>query len=127
MPHARFHIVNGDSAAGSLRESFGSDPESILVQHDVLSCGPLPSFESLEQWRQLREQFWQRIWDISLSSHHLHDLLSNAQQLRGAKAIFLWMGWGLSDQLLLPSTVRLFELVGAPAEFSTVQFTRYAG
>jgi hypothetical protein len=38
------------------------------------------------------------------------------------------MGSGLSDQLLLPSTVRLFELAGAaPAEFLTVQFSRYSG
>jgi uncharacterized protein DUF1835 len=127
MPYARLHIVNGDSAAGSLRQSFGSDPEVILVQHDVLSCGPLPSFESLEQWRTVREQFWQRICDISLSSHHSHDLLSNVHELRGA-AIFLWMGSGLSDQLLLPSTPRLFELAGAePAEFLTVQFSWYSG
>ena len=126
MPHARLHIVNGDSAAGSLRQAFGSDPESILVQRDVLSCGPLPSFESREQWRKVREQFWRRVWDASASSHHSRDLLSNAHQLQGPKAIFLWMGSGLSDQLLLPSTVRLLELVGAePAKLSTVQFSRY--
>jgi Domain of unknown function (DUF1835) len=128
---AQLFIVNGDSAAGSLGQAIGSD-QGILVQQDVLSCGPLPPLETVEQWREVREQFWQNIWgDLpspSPISHHSRDLLWNTDALRRAEAVCLWMGSGLSDQLLLPSTAHLLELVGAePAEFSTVQFSRYPG
>ncbi|MBI1847630.1 MAG: hypothetical protein HY294_11545 [Candidatus Rokubacteria bacterium] len=32
--------------------------DDLLVSHDDLSCGPLPSFHSLEQWRSVREEYW---------------------------------------------------------------------
>lgn len=128
MPRTHLFIVNGDSAAGSLRQALGLAPESILVQHDVLSCGPLLPVESLEQWRTVRAQFWRRIWDGPAFSDLPRDLLWNVDELRGAQAVSLWMGSGLSDQLLLPSTVHLLELLGTdPAKLSTVQFSQYPG
>jgi hypothetical protein len=126
MPRAQLFIVNGESAAGSLRQALALDPTSILVQHDVLSCGPLLPFESLAQWRRVRDEFWRRTCHGPASSEFSRNLLQNADELREAREIFLWMGSGLSDQLLLPSTARLFELVGTePAKLSTVQFVRF--
>jgi len=126
MPCARLFIVNGQSAAGSLRQALTLHPESILVQHDVLSCGPLPPFESLAHWRKVRAEFWRRNGDIRAASDLPRDLLQNAEELRNTEGVSLWMGSGLSDQLLLPSTAHLFELIGAEvSKLSTVQFSRY--
>jgi len=128
MPHTQLFVVNGDSAAGSLRHGLGLGPESILVQHDVLSCGPLPPFESLAQWRKVRDEFWRGIGDGPDSSDSPYNVLHNDEELRQADRVLLWVGSGLSDQLLLPSTVRLFELIGAdPAKLLTVQVSRVPG
>jgi len=121
-------IVNGDSAAASLCQAFGLDPESVLVQHDVLSCGPLPALEPIEQWRRLREQFWQQICNVPTSPPLSRDLLRNTDRLREAQAVLLWLGSGLSDQLLLPFTVHLFKSLGIElAKLSAVQFSQLPG
>jgi hypothetical protein len=122
------HIVCGDSAAGSLKLAQVCDPEAILVQHDVLSCGPLQPFASLEEWRRVRQHFWLQMCEREVSCDGSHDLLDNAQKLRDAKGLVVWVGAGLSDQLLLPSTLRIAELAGAvqPALW-TVEYTRVPG
>jgi hypothetical protein len=127
MPRTQLFIVNGDSAAASLAQALGSD-QRILVQQDVLSCGPLPPLETVELWRKVREEFWRKIGADLPASHRSRDLLWNTDALRRSEAVCLWMGSGLSDQLLLPSTVHLLNLLGTePAELSTVQFSQYPG
>jgi hypothetical protein len=130
MARTEVFIVNGDSAAGSLGQALGSD-QGILVQHDVLSCGPLPLLETVGQWREVREQFWRSILEDlpspSLAPHDSHDLLSNTDVLRRSELVCLWMGSG-SQTSSFPSTAHLLELVGAePAKLSTVQFSLYPG
>jgi hypothetical protein len=51
------HIVAGPSAAACLQEGVALSPAQVLVHHDLLSCGPLPSLDSLEHWRDVREKY----------------------------------------------------------------------
>jgi hypothetical protein len=55
---APLHIASGDPAAGALQLALECEPDAILVHHDSLSCGPLPPFRSLDEWRAVRERFW---------------------------------------------------------------------
>lgn len=125
MERAQIHIVTGDSAGGTLRLAVGCDSESILVQHDPLSVGPLPRLKSLDEWRSLREEFWDRIDAGIRTGDHQRDLLLHADQLRSCEAITIWAGGGVSDQLLLPWVVHLFTLIDAPlCRMSVVQIER---
>ncbi|HEU4389904.1 MAG TPA: DUF1835 domain-containing protein [Blastocatellia bacterium] len=54
MQGTQIHIVNGESAGGTLRLAIQCGAESLLVMHDVLSVGPLSRVESLDEWRALR-------------------------------------------------------------------------
>jgi uncharacterized protein (DUF4415 family) len=50
-------------------------------------------------------------------------VLQHARELRGCRAVTLWAGSGVSEQLLVPWTVRLMEIVEAPlSALSVVQF-----
>ena len=113
------NIVNGDSAAGSLAEALGSS-DSIIVQHDVLSCGAFPLPQSFDDWVKIRGLFWGMDLPPDCQSH---DILKNPDALRNAEGVCLWMGAGLSDQLMIPAIVHLFRLFGIdPAQLSTIQF-----
>jgi len=113
------NITNGDSAAVSLAEALGSD-RSIIVQHDVLSCGPFPLPKDVEHWIEVRGL----VWGVDLPTEcQSHELLQNADALRAADGVCLWMGAGLSDQLMIPAIVHLFTLFGIdPAKLSMIQF-----
>ena len=100
------NVTNGDSSAGTLRVGLPCEPEEMLVQHDVLSRGPLRRFQSLEEWRRVRGEFWNSIDCGQSFFEPSRDLMSNAQELRDREGIVLWICSGLSDRLLLPSTVR---------------------
>jgi len=113
MEAGLLHVLCGDSAAGSLRSAKACNADAIVVQHDVLSCGPLQQFATLPEWRRLRENFGSSICDHPLYCNQPHDLTDNAHKLSGAPGVVLWMGVGLSDQPLLPSTLYIAELVGA--------------
>src|SRR5262245_26221496 len=100
MESTQIHIVNGESAGGVLLHALGCGRESILVQHDVLSVGPLPRVKSLDEWRKLRQAFWDRIGDEWTNFAYGRDLLLHADELRKREGITIWMGGGASEQLL---------------------------
>ena len=41
-----FHVIHGYSAAGTFHRALPEKSAQMLVHDDVLSCGPLPPFES---------------------------------------------------------------------------------
>src|SRR5215813_8874397 len=122
MEGTQIHIVNSESAGGVLLLALGCGRESILVQDDVLSVGPLPRVNSLHEWRTLRQAFWERIGDEWQYFDYGRDLLSHASELRKCDATTIWVGGGASDQLLLLWIVHLFSLLDAPTcRMSVVQ------
>jgi hypothetical protein len=61
MAEAEIHIVPGPSAGACLQEGLGLAPKALLIDHDCLSCGPLQSLESLEDWRRVRQDYLRSI------------------------------------------------------------------
>ena len=55
------NILHGDSAGGSFKQAFKLRQEEMLVFHDVLSCGPLAKYISIEAWRKFRERYWNNL------------------------------------------------------------------
>jgi hypothetical protein len=60
MPQA-VQVILGLSAAGTLRQAIHPYRDELLVTDDILSCGPLPPFQSLEAWARLRTAYWDSV------------------------------------------------------------------
>jgi hypothetical protein len=92
------HITNGDSAAGTIRET-GIGGE-VLAWRDVLHEGPVPSGLTLEQMSEVRSRFlaslgWGTYKEIRA------EMAERDKRLRSASAVVLWFEHDLYDQLQL--------------------------
>jgi hypothetical protein len=96
----------------------------LLVNEDVLSCGPLPPFQALEQWTRFREAYWDSVAPSDAERSLNLDIRTNIGALREADSIFLWLGLGAAEQLFLAWMVKLLEIIGSRAQVHVVQFTR---
>jgi Domain of unknown function (DUF1835) len=120
-------IAPGLSAAGSLIQAIRPADGDLLANQDVLSCGPVVPFESLDGWRDIRETYWREIYGADFSFDFHRDLLTNAERLRDVTSINLWIGVGAAEQLLLAWTVRLLRSLEIdPALLRVIQFVRDA-
>jgi Domain of unknown function (DUF1835) len=128
MVDSQVHIVPGPSAGGCLQTGLGISPDLVLINHDLLSCGPLPPLGSLDDWRDVRQGYLRSLdrEDPAFAFGNQHrDLLSNLERLRAARTITLWIGTGLAEQLLLVWTVAVLRRLGVDTgKFQTVQFSR---
>src|ERR1700744_4561417 len=110
------NVIQGFTAGGIFVQAMQPEPGELLVNEDVLMCGPLPPFRSSEEWIRLRQDYWNSLLpggdDLPVS----HDLLANTQALREADSIVLWVGLGAAEQLLLAWLVKLFKRIESPAQ-----------
>jgi hypothetical protein len=122
----RIHVLQGFSAAGCFAQAIHPEPEDVLVNDDVLSCGPLPIFRSVEQWTNLRGTYWNTVLpgEFPPPSEFNRDFLKTLLGLQGADSIVVWIGIGLAEQLMLAWIVHLLRFSGSQAQISVVQFTR---
>ena len=119
------HVLQGDSAAGCFRQALHPERGSLLVNQDVLSCGPLPAFESAEQWTRLRGEYWDSVaWDGQAPSTFNGDFLHRISSVDESDSLVFWMGTGVAEQLMLVWSMHLLRLVRSRAKVSVVQFTR---
>lgn len=118
----RINVLHGDSAAGTFMQAVRPAAGELLVAQDLLSCGPLPPFISIEQWIRVRCTYWDFIAPELSSIPFNNDLFTNTKALQEAESVVLWLGLGAADQLLLPWFIRFLELIGSRAQISTVQF-----
>jgi hypothetical protein len=121
------HVVGGDSAAGSLRIALHLSHDQVLVNEDLLSCGPAPATADLGVWRSARERYMREMHvespDFSFGEYAADGLLMNAERLRQEPAIAVWAGLGLPDQLLLAWVVFLFDRLDLDlSKLAIVQF-----
>lgn len=122
------NILHGDSAAGSFKQAFKLHREEMIVFHDVLSCGPLSKFTDIKAWREFREKYWNNLDQgsaIESLSYNTcdRDFYANFNDLVQADEYKLWIGTGLSDQLLLAFVVNL--IIYHDLDFSKISIYQF--
>ena len=123
------HVVLGDSAAQTFRRAFNRS-DILLVDQDVLSCGPTPATYDLAAWQNIRERYWRNLVPVE-ADEHVHspfNVVSNAQRLKEGESIYVWAATSLSEQLFIAFAIHLADAVGADAKrISLVQFDHLTG
>lgn len=123
------NILNGDSAAGGFLQAFATKRPEILVFRDVLSCGPLYPFNNFKQWQSERLYYWELLCqdngsDVNDHSSKNNDFYEDFLNIEESAQIRLWLGMGLSEQLLLCFVVFLFDRLNMDIRrLTVVQFS----
>jgi hypothetical protein len=110
---AGLHIILGDSAGGIFtRVYFARD--RLLIDQDVLSCGPTPPITDLDTWEKMRFNYWGGFVEGGASEHvpSRFNLVDNARRLADAECVNIWAATGVSEQLFIAFAVNLVKLVG---------------
>lgn len=118
------HLLLGDTAGGIFTRVFFAR-DRLLIDQDVLSCGPTPPCADLAAWTQLRHDYWNSIVPGHVGEHvkSRFNLVDNAQRLKDAERIHIWAATGVSEQLFVAFVVHLAQLVGADlGKLALVQF-----
>ena len=117
------HVILGDSAGGIFTRVFFAR-DRLLIDQDVLSCGPTPQCSDLAAWSKLRFDYWSSFVPGG-ASEHVHsrfNLVDNAQRLADAERVHIWAATGVSEQLFIALVVSLVKLVGGdPTRISLVE------
>jgi hypothetical protein len=121
------HILLGDSAGGTFtRVYFARD--RLLIDQDVLSCGPTPPLtDNLVAWSRMRLDYWSSFvaGKVNEHVHSRFNLVDNAPRLRNAERVHIWCATGVSEQLFIAFVVALVKLVGGDLEkIALVQFEK---
>src|SRR4051812_28827979 len=103
----QLHLFTGDAAAMTVGAALGLSADQVLIQHDVISCGPVRAFATREEWIDARDDFWQEVCGGPTFEEFPKDLAVDAQEMARADRLTLWVGAGLSDRLLLPTVMKL--------------------
>ena len=118
------HVILGDSAAGIFTRVFYAR-DRLLIDQDVLSCGPTPPITDLAAWSKLRFDYWTSFVPGG-ATEHVHsrfNLVDNAQRLADAECVHIWAATGVSEQLFVAFVVQLLKRVGGdPTRLTIVQF-----
>ena len=123
------HVILGDSAGGIFTRVFFAR-DRLLIDRDVLSCGPTPGCADLAAWSKRRLEYWSSFvpGDAIEQAHSRFNLVENAQRLADAECIHIWAATGVSEQLFIAFVVHLVELVGGdPTRLALVQFEKTSG
>ena len=118
------HVLLGDSAAGSFKQSGIADPNDVVALRDALSLGPLLPIGDVSSWMDGRRAYWRDL----LSADDLgdeEDLYSDPIALLSNDEIVLWLGTELADQIAqawLPVYLRALD--AQSPELKIIQFER---
>jgi RNA polymerase sigma factor (sigma-70 family) len=122
------HITDGESVAGTLRESAIHD--EVRVYGDLLYEGPAPEGLDSQAWVGVRAQFLSGNGDLTLDQARRY--LESFEDLLGAISkhdeTVLWLDHRLSDQLILIKLLDWFNRVQIRgAKLSLICIGRYPG
>src|SRR5262245_49715046 len=117
------HVILGDCAAEVFRRVF-QPGDRLLIDRDVLSCGPTPRCDDLAVWCKVRSEFWNGvIAGLAPMPDDAFGLLSERERLRTAERITLWAATGLNEQLFIAHVVHRAEEMGIAApKMRLIQF-----
>jgi hypothetical protein len=118
------HVILGDSAAGVFRRVFHPG-DRLVIDRDVLSCGPTPGCTDLAAWCEVRRAFWSSVAPGSALEPQAADfgLLGESERLRKAEQVTIWAATGVSEQLFIAHVLhRAEEWAVDPAKIRLVQF-----
>jgi len=118
------HVILGDSAAGIFHRVFHPG-DRLVVDRDVLSCGPTPLCEKPKAWCEMRRAFWSSVAPGSAPEPEASDfgLLGESERLRAAEQVTIWAATGLSEQLFIAHVIHRAEEWGVDAtRIHLVQF-----
>jgi hypothetical protein len=122
------HVILGGSAAGTFNRVFHPRGQ-LLVDQDVLSCGPTPPRNDLKAWSALRLEYWNSLTPTGIDQYAYspQDVLPDTGKLRAADHLTIWAATSLSEQLFIASTLEIARDAGVdPARISIVQFESVA-
>jgi hypothetical protein len=127
-PARLLNIVNGDMAAASFLHAFGAS-DGLLINRDVLSCGPLPRSVQTAMWQKVRLDFWRKtlshLRDFNFEPSPI-DLLKNAGRLRGPDTPCVWAATGNTDQLTISFVLHQVVVAGGDVNgVHVVQFEKH--
>jgi hypothetical protein len=123
-PPPGVHVILGDSAAGIFRRVFHPG-DRLVIDRDVLSCGPTTRCGSPEAWCEMRRAFWSSVAPGSAPEPEAADfgLLGGCERLREAQQVTIWAATGLSEQLFISHVIHRAEEWGVDAaKLRLVQF-----
>ena len=121
------HVVEGDSAGGSLKVALRLRSDQFLVNKDPISYGPAPATDDLSVWRATRERFIGDFFaqgpDFRFNKDDEIDLLMNAERLCKEDQVVVWVACTVPEQLLLAWVVFLYDRLKLDlSNLSVVQF-----
>jgi hypothetical protein len=95
------HITDGESVAGTLRES--DVPGDVGIYGDLMYEGPTPAGLSIEGWREVRAQFHAESRGLTLEEarRYLRACEETLIAVSRHNETVLWLDHRLSDQLIL--------------------------
>ena len=107
------HVLLGESAGGIFTRVFFAR-DRLLIDQDVLSCGPTPRCSDLAAWARLRADYWNSFVPGHSGDHvpSRFNLVQNAHKLKDAERVTIWAATGVSEQLFIAFVVHLTQLVG---------------
>lgn len=108
------HIIQGLSAAGTLRQYLHTPLKDFAVFDDSLVLGPLLSVQDIDEFSSAREGFWRYNsfqYDdyLKFMRFALDEFIYNLKQ---ADSFTLWISPGAHDQIMWAWLVHLFEEYG---------------
>ncbi len=118
------HIILGDSAGGTFRQVFHPG-DRLVIDRDVLNCGPTRACDSPGAWSEMRRSFWSSVPGGSAPEPPAGDfgLLRERERLCKAEQLTIWAATGLSEQLFISHVIHRAEEWGVDAaKIRLVQF-----
>jgi hypothetical protein len=123
------HVLPGDNAAGIFTRVFFAR-DRLLIDQDVLSCGPTPQCTDLAAWVRLRTDYWNSFipGHSGENATSRFNLVQNAHRLKDAERVHIWAATGVSEQLFIAFVVHLVQQVGGDtSNLALVQFENVDG
>jgi hypothetical protein len=128
-----FKLAYGLNDIPLLQQNAGSKPsltfqltDRLLIQRDMLWCGPTPRCANLDAWKQIRAAFIKGLFpeypDIGFNDLKT-DLLYDVNRLNEVETVYIWAGTNIEDQLLILFVIYLVGLTSGNFEkIRIVQF-----